>query len=245
MAESSFIQSFSAGALGQLAEAIGGRATVTVVDFGPLADAIGRLHLTTMRLLDAVENPRRTAAEELYRDGVMALGHGWHSDALRDLEASVRSRPYSSASHLWLGIGHLRAGNHRLWIEEMELAVKYAEAGGRDAGVTAAIIAAHAYDSVDRRDLALKVLHSALRLGPCVAVAQAILMRDPADLAVQRLYVGWILATRGAVPEPGRSWYRRFAGAERTHIFTMCFQVCSMMRVTPLGNSRRLSCQLI
>jgi tetratricopeptide (TPR) repeat protein len=106
----------------------------------------------------------------------MALSHGWYDDAIRDLRASVESRPYSAAAHLWLGIAYLRAEEFRQWLDELERAVKYAAADGRQAGVTAAIIAANAYDGGDRRDLALAVLHAALRLGPCVSIAQAILL---------------------------------------------------------------------
>jgi hypothetical protein len=58
--ESSFIGAFSSRALEQLANAIGGQAPVTVLDFRPLADAIGRLQVTAVRLLERVDNPRRT-----------------------------------------------------------------------------------------------------------------------------------------------------------------------------------------
>jgi tetratricopeptide (TPR) repeat protein len=194
------IEAFSSYALGQLADAIGGQRPVTIVDTRPLADAINQLQHTTAQLLDATSNPRRTAADELFRDGVMALEHGWLDDAIRDLGESVKARPYPPRPHLMLAIAHLRAGNAVVAVQELELTVKYAAADGPRDGVTAAILAANCYDGVGRGDLAHEILSSALRLGPSVSIAQAILLRGP-DPEMHQLYLDWILGTRGEVPE--------------------------------------------
>lgn len=194
------IEGFSFRALQQLSDAIGGQPPITIVDTRPLADAIDRLQHTTAQLLDTASNPRRTAADELFRDGVMALEHGWLEDAIRDLSDSVKARPYPARPHLMLATAQLRVGNAVQAVKELELAVKYAEAGGPEDGVTAAILAANYYDQVGRGDLAHKILSSALRLGPSVSVAQAILLRRP-DPEVHQMYLDWILGTRGMVPQ--------------------------------------------
>ncbi|MGF1473400.1 MAG: hypothetical protein ACFB50_16895, partial [Rubrobacteraceae bacterium] len=60
-------------------------------------------------LLEAVQNPRATEADELYRRGVQALEDGWVPEAISDLEESVErsNNPYNAWAHFALGCAYV------------------------------------------------------------------------------------------------------------------------------------------
>jgi hypothetical protein len=191
------INAFSSFAMGQLADALGGGAVV-VVDMAPLVDAVDRLGRTAGELLDAVKNPRATAADELFRRGVKALSHEWVDDAVRELEESIKIDRYRSGPYLMLAVARQHQDDALKTMANLHDAVLYAENGEHREGVTAALYAAWL---ADKRPLAREVLERARKLGAGSSeVVAALLVREP-TLALQEQYVEWMLASKGGEVE--------------------------------------------
>jgi hypothetical protein len=192
---------FSPAALRELSEALGGNAVV-VVDLSSLRWAVQQLVRVAAVMLDAVRNPRASEADELYRRGIAAVSHGWLDDAVQELTQSIAIDRYRAGPHLLLGVAKYQLGDARGAFVSLRDAVKYAQAGEYQEGVTAGLIAANLADAAAAPEVAVEVLQEAEQLGSgSIAVSAALLFRRPRPETQQR-YVNWLIGSKGLIPEP-------------------------------------------
>lgn len=144
-------------------------------------------------LLNAVQNPKATAAAELYNRGVEALRNGWGPEAIRDLEDSVApaNNPYHAGAHFALGCAYTGEGRNPEAASAFSKAAQYSL--GRtdynpELACGAALLGSRAFLAARQPDGAKRLLREVHgRVPECPEVALAITRSSPnADAEVYR-----------------------------------------------------------
>lgn len=79
-------------------------------------------------ILETLQNPLTTAANELRKRGEHAAANGWWEEVVTDLRAALEKNGYDHLTHLQLGqVMWFRFGQWQPAMEQFELAAKYAD----------------------------------------------------------------------------------------------------------------------
>lgn len=152
-------------AIAQIGEAVGYAAgggvapgpTFINIDLQEVEALLRDLIARADQIVEALQNPDATAAEEKLRKAAIAMNRGWFDDAERELHESIALFKYRALPHFLLGLACLNQGRSVNALGHLDDAVKYGAEADKSAAVTAGLLAitlvaaAGAADSVPSR----------------------------------------------------------------------------------------------
>jgi tetratricopeptide (TPR) repeat protein len=121
------------------------------------------------RILNSVQNPAETRADELRRHGLLAFKNGWLTEAITEFRKSIDVYGYDPSVHFALGCALAGEQSYPEAAESFAKAVRYGFPDQHSLAASAAILAAGLYDEMGSSEQAVAILAACLQVIPSAA----------------------------------------------------------------------------